>query len=329
MNRIWQLVAVLILAGAWGFTAPAPASAQDAPAEGKEAYDFYLPLSRGLADGSFNKLMRDISDTLASVTGLEIEFTADSYDVGAEVNDMVYEKMTAGEADVSYVNSIEYLEEREKWDEIFRPAFYILFNNKYYNEYCLYVSRDSDAETVENTRGMVWGGMDTVQTRQIMHEAGINETIDEFFSDQKFLFESPVTNYLGALAKGEIDVFVANKGHMIMSGGVPGSIDKEKIKSIAFKEITCLEGEHSWIFGFHKDVPREDVTAVMKNLLRAHKSAEFRQFGFLFAAIKGHFAPFKEENLERTKEIVELKKEYGWEEEQEKYFKMAPEREEE
>ncbi len=323
MNKFRIAAIAVLLMSVVVFFAPEPNAAE--PETSGREYVFYLPLSKGLAQGSFSKLMRDIVKTLASVTGIKIKCLQDTYDVGTIVNSMVYEKMSAGEADVSYVNSIEYLEEREKWDKIFRPVFLIQFNGKYYNEYCMYVDRESSVETIGDTRGMVWGGMDTVQTRMVLHDAGIDEPLADFYSARKFIFESPVTNYLEALAQGDIDVFVANKGQMLMSGGVPGSTGK--VKSIAFKEIACVEGEHSWIFGFRKNVPKEIVSKVMKNILKAHKLPEFRQFGFLFVAIKGHFAPFKEENLTRTKEIVKLKKEFNWRKEQADFYKTAPERE--
>jgi len=291
-------------------------------AEG-DKYVFFLPISQGMSGGGFSKMITKIVEKLSVVTGYDIKYVEDAYEYGYNVNDRVLKRLENGDADMTYANALGYVREREKWDSLFRPAFTIMMNNTNYSEYCMYVPSDSDIKDVAGTEGMVWGGLKTVPTRLILHENGIDKPLDEFYSDVKLVNESPVTNFIEAQANGEIEVFTAIKGQMEMSGGAPGSV-KNDGKS-TYRELTCTEGDLGWIFGFNKDVPPEVEATLMTQLLRAHErnNKDFAEFGFMFMAIKGRFVKYEEKYLKRTKEIVKLMEENGWDKEEEKFSRKA------
>ena len=289
---------------------------------------FFLPISRGMAGGSFSKLLDKLAVKLGETTGFSIDYVEEPYTLGFRVNDITFKQMKAGNADITYVNSLEYVEEEKKWDGLFVPAFTLIVNKTYYNEFCMYAKKGSGIKSVAGSRGKVWGGMNTVPTRLLLHENGIDEPLAKFFSSTKFVNESPVTNLIDAQAAGDMDVFTAIKGQMELSGGGSSAVPaaggaEKKNQPITYETIACTEGDHGWIFGFNRKVPQEAILKITKSITSVHSDKNFSEFQFMFMAIKGKFAKFNPENLKRTREIAALKKKLGWDKEMAEFFKKA------
>lgn len=285
-----------------------------AGAQEKKPVKFLLPVSEGLGTEGFTKMMTKLAEAVGKATGIAVNYEQTIYKTGLHADDIVYERLKKGEVQMSYVTSEGYVENPKKWDDIFIPMFTLVFNNKVYNEYCLYAPKNSNIKTVEDAKGKVWGGIGTIYTRLILHDNGYDMPLSEFFSETKYVSDSPVTFLIEAQQKGEIEVFTAVRSHIMMGGGVPKSGSSEN--TISYKEVTCVEGNYGWIFGFNKSVDKDVIIGVTKSLMNAHKDKDFSEFKVLFMAIKGNFQKFKPEDLKRTKEIVKLTKDLGWKKEE-------------
>lgn len=287
----------------------------------KKIVTFLLPVSEGLGSEGFTKMMTKLTGAVGEATGYGVNYEQIKYKIGSTADDIVYEKLKKGEAQISYVNSEEYVANTKKWDDIFVPAFTLMFNNKVYNEYCLYVPKDSNIKTVADAKGKTWGGVNTIYTRLILHDNGYDVPLSDFFSEAKYIVDSPVTHAIEAQQKGDIEVFTAVKSHIMMGGGVPKSGASDGKDTITYRELKCTEGNYGWVFGFSKTVDKPTMIDVTKSILKAHKDKEFSEFRVLFMAIKGNFERFRPEDLERTREIVHLSKELGWKKEELEHWK--------
>lgn len=288
-------------------------------AQEKKPITFLLPVSEGLGTEGFTKMMTKLAESVGKAAGVPVNYEQYVYKTGLHADDVVYDRLKKGEVQVSYVNAEEYVLNPKKWDDIFIPMFTLVFNNKVYNEYCLYAPKDSEIKTVADAKGKAWGGIGTLFTRLILHDNGFDEPLSSFFSETKFISDSPVTFLIEAQKKGEIDVFTAVRSHIMMGGGMPKSSSGED--TISYKEVTCVEGNYGWVFGFSKSVDKDTIIGVTKSLLNAHKDKDFAEFRVLFMAIKGNFQKFKPEDLARTKQIVKFSKDLGWKKEEQDFLK--------
>ena len=281
-------------------------------ARAQEEINFFLPISEGLAGGTFSDMLEKMGKKVTEHTGIKFNYTEESYKHGFHISDeLVYKRLKSGETNMTYVVGSEYVADQTKWDEIFRPAFTIVMNGKNYDEYCLF-GRKGEIKSVADTKDKVWGGMSTIPTRLLLYENGIDEPLSEYFSKMVYVNESPVTNYITALEKGEIDVFVAINGQLMLS-------KNNKNEKLVHEKITCVEGPIGWIFGFRKDVSEDVAKKITRTLLDVHKDPDFSEFHFMFYAIKGNFELFKPKYLEKTKEIFKMVKDKGWDKEEEEY----------
>lgn len=289
-----------------------------------DSITFLLPVSEGLGSEGFSKTMKNMAIAIGKDAGFKMNYDQLIYKKGQEADNTVYDRLKKGQAQLSYVNSMEYIENRKKWDEIFTPVFTLSFNKKPYNQYCIYTKKSGGVSTIQEARGKVWGGMDTIYTRLILHENGIDEPLSTFFSATKYVVDQPIPLAIEAQRKGEIDFFTAVKAHVMMGGGVPKSSSSSTPDApITYKELACADGNYGWIFGFSKAVPKDTVIKITKSVLKAHSDKNFAEFKMLFAAIKGKFELVKPADLKRTEEIVAMKKKLGWDKEQTEFHKKA------
>lgn len=303
-----------------------PAFCMVMPAE-EPTYTFIIPVDKGLAETSFVKVLSDVTVTMNEITGLNFKVVKPVYEVGENATEVVMKALKDNTAQMGYVNAMEYAEyiERNPKSDIFQPEFTITMDKKKYSEICMYVANGGPVDDVAKTRGLKWGGSDTVPTRLILYEKGIDEPLAGFYKSVKYVETSPVVKVVDALVAGDIDVFVAIKAHLKMSGKVIATGDKGKgSKGIPYKEIYCTPYENNWIFGYRKDVPQEVSGKITKAMLGAHKNKAFEKFKFLFIAVNGNFVPFNfDEDFKRSREIVKLKAAKGWEKERLGFWKKT------
>ncbi|HOX28198.1 MAG TPA: PhnD/SsuA/transferrin family substrate-binding protein [bacterium] len=281
-------------------------------------YTFIVPLEKGISDTSFGKMLGDMTTVVSKETGVNLTMTRPSFELCDNPTDIVLKALKDNKAQMGLVYALEYLDAGAK-ASIFRPDFTLTFDNKKNSEVCMYVSRDSAVTSVKETRGLVWAGYgsDFYGMKLILHENGIDEPAAKFFKQVKFMSSSPTSNYLQALAKGDIGVFVTSKEMLKMGAKVlnePGQASSAK-QGPVFKEIYCTPFTAHWILGYRKDVPEEIGSKITKSMTTAHKNQAYRQFQFLFVAIKGHFVPLAPGDLKRTAEIKKLKDSLGWDKE--------------
>ena len=286
-----------------------------------ETYTMLAPVTKGMEGGSFEGLMNDVAETMAAETGLDVKFETVVYDIGENDAAMLIEPLKNGEADLTLIGSTNYLLMEKELNKYFIPAFTIVFNNSKYADECLWVLEDSKFKTVEDLRGATWGNSVIYPTRTILYDNGIDEPVDKFFGKTIFNEDAPLTNSVQALGSGKIDVFAANRHHLAIGGGgsVPGTGGKDA-KPVKYRDLVCMEGELHWTFGFNKDVPEDVRTKITKLFVTAHKNKAFQKFQFMFMAIKGGFARIEDGDYDRTREIVKLIKDGGWDKEQEAHF---------
>jgi len=300
-----------------------PASAKDI-----EKIRILAPITGGLEGGSFSKLINDVGKVMEKETGLKFEYKEVVYRMGDPEGELVYEAFRNGEAELTFMTSSEYIEKKDKWEDVFRPGFTIIFNGSKHQNECMYVREGEGIEKLEDLRGKVWGASRIYPTRLLLLENGIDEPLSEFFGKMLFIEDAPVSNSVDALQSGKIDCFVANKNHLVIGGGgaMPAAKDEQKSK-VKYETVACTPGEMHWIFLFHKDVPEEIRNKITATLVTANQNDAFNQFKFIFYAIKGGFAPIEKGDLDRTKEIVKLKTTKGWNEERDEHLKRRPEKE--
>ncbi len=287
-----------------------------------EKYKFFVPLAESLADSSMAKLLSDMTKAMAEETGYDLEFHTFGYKPGCNVSKQVFESLKKDEYQMSYMNAIEYVMLRDQYEGVFEPMFTVTFDNKEYADLCMYVGADSKIEKVEDTRGLVWGGPYTDHARLLLYENGIDEPLSSFYSGVKYVDSTGVSSMIEKLDSGEIETFVGVKQHISMSGKESSSKNGQK-KGPIYKEVYCTPYEHNWIFGFSNKVPKEVSRKITSKIIKAHKDAKFNRFHFMFYAIKGHFVPFDEKNLQRTIEVAKLIKNQDWIKEREDLIKKS------
>ncbi|HOY62681.1 MAG TPA: PhnD/SsuA/transferrin family substrate-binding protein [bacterium] len=285
---------------------------------------FIAPVAQGLADSTVNKMIIDLVEIVRTKTGADLKSTTVAYAPGELATEITLKEMKAGRADMGYVNALEYADMTSKYPNLFEPAFILTMGGKKNEDMCMYVSAKSSAKTVADTKGMVWGGSDTLGTRFILHENGIKEPLASFYKEVKYVGTSPMTILIDSLRAGNFEVFAVPKHLLLIGGGAPGSVDKASQSSgIPYRQIYCTTYQSNWIFGYKKGFPPELSSKTTKILLGAHKDRDFARFHFMFTALKGHFVEYKKEDLARTLEIKKLKDSLGWDKERKEHNAKA------
>jgi hypothetical protein len=284
----------------------------------EKTYVFMVPTLIDLADTSFGKMISDITVAVSQKSGINLKMVRPVYDHGGNATEIVLKAMKENKAQMGYVNGLEYADLMGKYPKLFRPEFTITFDGKKNKEDCIYVAKNSPVTDIKGTKGLVWGGEgeEIYKTRLILHENGFDGPLSSYFKQAKFVKTSPVSMLVEALLKGDIEVFTTEKAYLNMSGGmVGGDKSKQVSASSAVKEISCTLYDNNWIFGYRFDVPQDVSKKITQIMVNAHKDQAFKNFQFMYIAIKGHFVPFTDQDLARSIEIKKLKDKYGWEKE--------------
>lgn len=310
-------IAILFFAAAGALYSPAAAA-------GKEKLNVFIPVNESMVGSSLTKLLREFCVTLGEHTGFDVNVEIVPYRFVQESGRMSYEALKEGRADITiFSSSIGYVQLENKVRAIATPAFTISFDKSKHFKECIYVERGSGIEEAGGLEGKIWGGTNTIPTRLLLHENGIDRPLSEFFSGMEFVFDSPPSNLVDALAEGSIDCFTANEHQLFMGGGIGGG-KNESGEKIEIDSVDCTQGEHNWIFVISKDLPDSDIAKLTKKTVNAHKDKDFNKFRFMFMAIKGNFELFEDKELERTREIAELIEKHGWEKENAEFHEKAP-----
>lgn len=278
-----------------------------------------IPAPVTMMESNFNKMIEDFSAALGEASGYEIDFNLVPYEIGEEETELVFEAFDEGEADIGlFAGSLLYVLNRDKWNLDLVPTFTLMFNNSISSQECFYVREDDPAESIGDIAGKTWGGSTTLPSRLLLHEAGINKPLAEFFGEARFVQDQPLSILVELLAEKEIDVFTANKHHLMMGGAAAPAGGQEQ-SAPSFRELECTGGELSWLFVTPPDMPEKMRNKITYIVMNAHKNSAFNKFRFMFIAIKGHFRRFEEGDLEHTEEIAALAKKHGWLDEYKKH----------
>ena len=284
-----------------------------APAATAKPYTFFVPISEGLSMGSLSNLLREMGKTAEEKTGIEIEVVDYTYQKGEKVRHKVVDMFQNNNADFGYMFAQDFIKYAKTGDNTIVPMFTITLFNKPYSEFCFYTRKDENHESLEDMQGLIWGGAHTVAARYILYKNGIDEPLDEFFSNMVFINDSDTAAMMDALLDHQIDVAV-------MASFQTGMVTANNKKYNALAETHCTEYEHNWVFVRHRDLPKDLVNTIKKTFLRAHKDRDFAKFHFIMQAIQGHFVDIDIKDLKTTKEIVDLAEEHGWYEEEEEFI---------
>lgn len=311
MKRILLAIAVMLLLTSGGASAG-------------EKYVFVVPIVKELAESGMTKMITELVTIVSGKTGIDMTADPFPYEPGRLATDIVLKSFKDGKAHMGYVNAIEYADLKDKYAGLFRPEFILAVNGSKYEEMCMYVAVESSAHSVADTRGMVWGGSDTLGTRLILHENGIDEPLASYYKEVKYVTSSPMSRLVESLMDGEFEVFAVASGILKMSGKVTGGTGKSgQTAGIPYREIYCTTYQSNWIFGYRNDFPEELSKKITKTVLNAHKDKDFARFHFMFIALKGHFIEMKEGDFDRTLEIKKLKDTLGWDKERKDFNAKA------
>ncbi len=284
----------------------------------------YLPVNESMVGSSLTKLLREFCITLGKETGFDVNVEIVPYRYAQDEADMAYTALKEGRADITIFSSAAgYVQIENKVKALATPAFTVTFNKAKYSKQCIYVERGQGIEKISELEGKTWGGTNTIYTRLLLHENGIDKTMSEFFGDTVFVYDSPPSNLVDALSAGEIDCFTADEHQLFVGGGISGGKNSTG-EPVELEPVACTQGEHNWIFVLSNNLPSDVVAKLTKRTVNAYKDKAFNKFRFMFMAIKGHFELFDEKDLERTREIVDLIKKNGWDKESDEFHKKSP-----
>jgi ABC-type phosphate/phosphonate transport system substrate-binding protein len=304
MKKQFAFFATLVLA-----TTVFIVAARTAPEELPPTIHFLFPAEQLLAGQSTESLMKRLAEIVSKKVGRPFVVDKTNLQAGKNRLDMVLGKFKSKEADLSYLPSMIYAENRAKIDAVARPIATITIENKTHSDVCLYVRKSDNITKVSELKGKKWGGNILYQSRLALHDNGFDMPVDKFFSELHYYSDADYKVWVQALLSGKIDTFahLPSTMRIVMSSSEGG---------MKIAPIGCVENDHNWIFFVRRGISDDFVQKLATTLFDAHKDKDFKEFGFVFTMLKGHFAPFQESNLTRTIQIKDMVKKGHWRDEE-------------
>ncbi len=281
--------------------------------EEHEKYIVGLPMPAGMEKSSIAGLLKDIVAYVGELLGEDTEAKVLVYEYGTDVAKFVEEKMESGEVDVSYLLGNEYAAYLDSGKNNLTPFFTLSMSGQSIMPTCLFAAKGK-YKSVEDLRGLRWGGVYTQPTRYLLYKAGIDEPLDKFFSEVKFVSDMPVTGQIEGFDNGDYDVF--NTYDVTLR--VAGYMNK---KDISFEPVSCVDYNYSWIFLYRDGLDEKVMEEFRDLMIGADKDKRFAKFHFAFKMIQGRFGPIDYDELDKVVDIYKLGKKHGWDKEEKKYFK--------
>lgn len=281
----------------------------------KDTYVFILPLAENVQSENLVGMLERVAKVISETTGVKFKVDVPIHTPGKNVFEIVEKAFREGKADFGYVQADQYVRYTNEGGRLFIPIFTLTLLNKPVTDMCLYTRKADDIRKVADLKGRVWGAPSLLATCRILHENGVKESPEKFFSKMLFVPDINKSNLLDALLDKEIDVFQMDK----LSMKIPLSTHE---RGREIEPFHCSEHYHNWIFIAKKGAPLNVMETAQELFFSAHKNKAFQEFWWFLSAVKGRFVPFEEEKLERTRKLVELENKFGW---REKEIKFAEE----
>ncbi len=282
---------------------------------------FYMPVSPAMKNSGLVKMLTDFTKVISQKTGMSFDIIAEVYDYDESPSEKTYNMFKAKKADFAYIHSNEYASNFDKYNKVMNPAMILVVNNSSSFDYCLYARKDGPVKTLEDAKNYTWGGSDTIMARVLLDEKGYDMPVSKFFKEVKFMDDIPITKAVEALAKGKIDCFSSSRNFLAISGNVMDSNGQKTV--VMPREIACAKGPLNWIFVFGKNVPAAQAAMITQMLTSADRSPDFKNYRFLFMAIKGKFVKYNESDMARTRELARIEKAKGWDREKRELLKKS------
>lgn len=296
---------VFLFAAAWLCAGSALAGKQ---------YTFIIPIAEGFSYGAMQNLLKDIGKAVTAKTGVQVLTKERVFKHGAEMSMIVLEDFKSGKGDFAYVNSQDFARMPELKKAVY-PIFTFTINSKTTSQVCAYTRASDGITSPQQLKGKKWGMSSLMPTFWWMFKNGIKDEPKKFFTDMRYMDDSPITAIMDNLLANKIDAIIVSSPTIDMARSADGKYGK------AVKPVGCAEYDHNLIFVANKDVPKGDADKVAAAVLGAHKDKTFQGFWFLFKAIKGHFVKFEDKNMSGTKELVAQAKKAGWYEKEAAFLK--------
>lgn len=273
---------------------------------------FLMPLSRNTQSKQLVGMLERVGEVVGERGGFKIKMVSPQYISGERIIDMVEKMFKEGKADFGYVFANEYVRYVDSGGKLMTPIFSMTLLNKPSLENCVYVRKKDGFKKIADLRGKNWGGQSLTPLFHILHENGVKEPPEKFFAKMMFVPEMNRTENLDALLGKKVDAVTADSLGMMLALG--SSDHKSEIDA-----LYCTEQYHNWIFVAKKGTPENVVNEGKKLFLNAHKDKAFQEFWWFLTMMKGHFVPFNEAELKRTRELVKLEDKNGWDQKDRKF----------
>lgn len=289
-------------------------------ADGKK-YKIAVPVVQGLSVGSLSKMLKDMAVIIGKKSGIQLEVKEMNYKKGEDDESFlrVMNDMKSGGSDFAMVNSpVRFVKFEKQAGEIMIPSFTTTLFNKKSSYACAFVRKAEPANSIADLKGKRWGGVHSFEARYLMHLAGINSPMKEFFSKVSFVDDTKLSDPLDALLANKIDV------HVTLNYIGEMAIASNKKYQDGIRKFGCQEFEHNWIIFYKKGTPPDVVNKLKAIMLNVHKDKDFAQFKFLLSAIKGHFVDYDPNDMKTTRQIASLMVKHGWDKEEKEFVKNKP-----
>ncbi len=275
---------------------------------------FIFPADEMYSGQSTENLLKRMAEIVSKKIGRP--FVIEKANVGnaKSLSDLVLKKFKEKDAEFSYMKSPDYVINKKQVDSLAVPIATVTIDKKIQTKTCFFVRKTDNLTKVAELKGKVWGGNTTVNTRLILHDNGFDAPLDKFFKELRYYSDKDNAVWVRELLAGNIDVFTNSTSYIRLV------INKENAGT-KIVPVGCVDNEHNWIFFARKDIPADFGQKLASILFKAHKDPDFKEFGFAFVMLNGHFIPFDEKNLARTKQIVDLTKNGRWEDEEKAFLK--------
>lgn len=309
MKRFFSLSAAIAFAFGVFFVL---AEAQNAPQQ--TPIHFLFPADQALAGQSTESLLKRLAEIIT--IKMNRPFVLDKVVIkpGEKRLDIIMAKLKKKQADFTYIPSMTYVENQAAIDAVAKPLFTVSIDNKTNSQVCFYVRKSDGINSVGQLKGKKWGGNILYHTRLALYGNGYDMPADKFFSSLTYYTESNMNAWFNALLTGKIDTFVHLPSTMRMMMNSDNGAGK-------IASVGCVENDYNWIFFGRNDIPDEYLNKLRTVLFKAHKDKDFKEFGFVFTMLRGHFVPFYDKDLNKTREISGLIKKGHWKDEEKAFIK--------
>jgi len=297
-------ILVFLLCGAWV-----------RPARGAEKYVFQVPMVEGLSVGGLASAFEAFMQIMSKKTGLQVDCQYYPFIKGSRPGRRILNKMKKGDIHFTYLYANEYLLMKDEVDAVMTPLFTIEMLKKNQTGVCALVRADAPYKSMAGTKGARWGGSETMRSRFLLHNDGVDQTLASFYKNMKYIDDGNIMVPLDELIDDKIDVYVTYALLYYMIANNNPKYKKE------VKPLACADYEHNWIFFARNDVPPEVAKQVRATMVGAYKDPDYAKYRFLFKAIQGRFSPFDPKELNVTEKTVKLIKKHGWLEEETAFLK--------